>query len=196
MILRYWCVTWDKITTVLQLQMKCFPNTMVTKVRSKSFYLQKYERGEVQTGSLNSFHASLSEIIVSHNTSWRVGHFKLFKLFTPYMRKPVLTSNADIGRPDQTKRWMTTHCWDGEEVWRHEKCLGGIRRHFWFGMVRKCMWCQCLLSEMKEHVRPLQCLFAIFAIIEITVVQVVFLLAGAWTVNVDSCITTWQSSAK
>lgn len=146
--------------------MKCFPNKMETKVRSKSFYLQKYERGEVQTGSLNSFHASLSEIIFSYNTSWQVGHLKLFKLFTLYMRKPVLTSNTDIGRLDQTKRWMTTHCWDEEEVWQHEKYLGGIRRHFWFGMVRKCMWCQSLLSEMKEHVRPLQCLYTIFAIIE------------------------------
>lgn len=113
----------------------------------RRFYLQKYERGGVKRGSLDSSHTCLCEIISPYVTSSQGGHFKLM-----YMHVKVCPSFAHkhIGRLDRTKLWMTTHCWDEEEAWQHEECLGGIRRHFWFGMVSS-MYVMSV-SALKEKI--------------------------------------------
>lgn len=59
-------------------------------------------------------------------------------------------THKHVGRLVRTKLWMTTHCWDEEEAWQHEECLGGIRRHFWFGMVSS-MYVMSV-SALKEKI--------------------------------------------
>lgn len=122
-IFKYWCLIWDKPTTVLQQQMMCFLNRIIectVKVLS-----QKHERGE---GSMNSFHAWVSEIMFPYSISLAISN--KYSHTNRHRHRPK-------GKLEQTKRWMTALCWDEEEAWQHEECLGGIRRHFWFGMVSK-----------------------------------------------------------
>lgn len=105
-------------------------------------------------------------------------HVKVCVIFTH--------TQTHVGKLDQTKWWVTAIRWDEEEARQHEECLGGIRRHFWFGMVSK-MYVMSVSSNMEGGgSSPHQCLYTIPAIKLSTAAQVVLLLAAASTGDLES----------